>query len=58
MATITYTDYAAWFSALDTLMWHRHGLSVDDVEDYCWSDLFEDGLTPAEAFTSWREDRD
>ena len=57
MATTTITDYTTWYATLDAYMWRKHGLSVDDVEDYCWIDLFDDGFTPAQAITCWRQDR-
>jgi hypothetical protein len=42
-------DFAAFLLVADALALRRKGISIFDLPDYCWRDVYDDGLTPAEA---------
>lgn len=41
-------DYKAWMKKVDALVSNRIGLSVYDLADMNYHDMFEDGYTPEE----------
>jgi hypothetical protein len=47
-------SFQEWKSELNELFEAAIGLSTEDIEDYCWYDLYEDGFTPEEAFKEWK----
>lgn len=53
---ITKTEFDTWLDKVDALFRKRTGLSIHDMPDWCWSDFYDDGLTPAEALAVARED--
>jgi len=40
--------FESWLAKVDSAVVRRIGLGVDDLEDFPYYDLFEDGMTPAE----------
>lgn len=47
--------FAAFLLAADTLARRRLGVSIFDLEDACWRDFYDDGMTPGEALRTARE---
>jgi hypothetical protein len=47
--------FGFWLFALDMSLRSRRGFSVFDLEDYCWRDLFDDGMSPGEAYRAFRD---
>jgi hypothetical protein len=47
--------FAAFLLGADTLAFRRLGLSIFDLEDACWRDFYDDGLTPAQALCVARD---
>ena len=52
----SYTTYGEWMKGVDDVFWTYIGLGVHDMQDYMWRDLYDDTLTPREAFRSFIED--
>ena len=40
--------FSAWLLRVDAIVSKRIGLGIDDIDDFCYRDAFEDGSTPAE----------
>jgi len=49
-------SYGEWMKDVDNFFWEQFGLSSRDLPDYMWRDLYDDGLTPREAYRSNIED--
>lgn len=41
--------FAVWLKLIDGNLVRRVGLTHRDLEDHCWRDLFDDGLSPKDA---------
>jgi hypothetical protein len=50
--TATKLTYKQWLDKVDDTMYRRIGLSVYDIDDYCYRDMYENGSTPAQAATA------
>jgi hypothetical protein len=48
-------DFAAFLLVADSLAHRRYGVSIYDLPDYCWRDVYEDGLTPRQALNAAQE---
>jgi hypothetical protein len=44
-----YAAYEAWFRQADQAIQDKFGVSADDLPDQCWSDWFDDGVSPEQA---------
>lgn len=42
-------NFAAWLRKVDQFVGATLGVGIHDLPDYCWRDLFDDGLDPVEA---------
>jgi hypothetical protein len=47
--------FAAFLLGADTLAWRRLGVSIFDLEDACWRDFYDQGMTPGEALRAARD---
>ena len=47
---------AAWLEAVDDLLLAQYGVGQHDLTDFAWTDLFEDGLSPADAVETFAEE--
>lgn len=45
-------EFTAWLKRVDALCIRRVGVSILDLPDACWADMFEDGLRPGQALAS------
>jgi hypothetical protein len=45
-------DFAAFLLVADTAARMKNGLSIFDLPDYSWRDVYDDGMTPGEALRS------
>ena len=43
--------FAEWMNAVEAILERRLGLSSADLSDCCYSDWYEDGMSPGEAAT-------
>lgn len=58
MDNIIYRDgigFEKWMKSVNEILVKKLGLSSDDLPDFLWMDIFEDGLTPRNAFESFIE---
>jgi hypothetical protein len=46
---------ANWYAQLDDLFVNEFGIGWEDMEDYTWESLREDGYSPQEAFDDYLE---
>lgn len=53
--SLTYTD---WMKALDKIFYREIGLGYDDVTDYMWHRLYEEGFPVEDAFREWEDDEE
>ena len=51
-------SFSAWIAAVDHLIQSEVGTTHEDIPDACWRDWFDDGLTPKEAWESYKEDNE
>jgi len=42
-------NFSQWLAAVDRILIAHLGLGYSDLVDQCWRDMFDDGVTPAEA---------
>lgn len=49
-------SYGEWIKGVDNEFWKYIGLGVHDMPDYMWRALYDDTLTPREAFRTFIED--
>ena len=49
-------NYASWLANLDNLFFDFCFMAHDDMPDYLWHSLYEDGATPEQAFDEWMND--
>ena len=47
--------FAAFLLVADAACRRRIGVSIFDLEDACWRDFYDDGLTPSEALAAARD---
>jgi hypothetical protein len=47
--------FAVFVLVADAVCRRRLGVSIFDLEDACWRDFFDDGLTPGEALRAARD---
>lgn len=52
----THTEFTAWMNAVDKQLERELGLPSDDLPDFYWADMHEDGLTPIEAVACYIEE--
>lgn len=45
--------FEIWLKELDEVVRERLGLSHLDLPDYCWAEIWESGVTPAEALEDY-----
>jgi hypothetical protein len=43
-------SFDAWTAKLDAICWRKIGCSLDDLEDYCTYDAWDDGMTPMQFY--------
>ena len=48
--------FEQWFDKVDAAFGRRLGVSVNDVEDFGWDDLFSQGTSPGRAVAEWLEE--
>ena len=48
-------EFAMFLLVADARCQRRLGVSIFDLEDACWRDFYDDGLTPAEALRAARD---
>lgn len=49
--------FDAWMHDVERVCFARTGLAPADFDDFNWSDAYEDGLSPTEAFEAMHEDQ-
>ena len=48
-------EFAAFLLVADAACRRRLGVSIFDLEDACWRDFYDDGLSPSEALAAARD---
>ena len=43
-------DFKDWMKKLDAICYNRLGLSIHDLQDMCFRDAFDDGVSPEDFF--------
>jgi hypothetical protein len=43
------SGFDSWMARVDAVLGKRCGLSSEDLPDMCYSDMYEDGVSPARA---------
>jgi len=41
--------FKGWMRSVDLIIAAELGVGVDDLIDQCWRDMYDDGLSPAQA---------
>lgn len=45
--------FAEWMREVDRQLYQYTGFSSEDLEDFTYRDMFEDGLSPEECVAEW-----
>lgn len=48
MVDMTEYEFKDWYKKADSLCLAQYGLSLADLPDICYRDLFQDGYTPSQ----------
>ncbi len=52
-------SFESWMEKIDAMFSDIFGgLTSEDFPDACWADMFEDGMSPKQAFKQYCEDED
>ena len=51
-------SFSEWLKRLDGVFQARLMVSYNDVSDFNWRNLYDDGYSPEDAFDDWRADSD